>query len=166
MRIALVAPLVAPLREPQLGGVQTFLVDLARGLAGRGHDVTVFAARGSRVDGVRVVDTGVDPALLGATLFRPGRRDPDRDAGGTAGGTEEDAAAAAAETAAAAAAFAATIALGNRQGGDPEGQPHLLDPLDGDCPFAVRCPEVDQCSHGSGVLVSRWSIMRISSPIW
>ena len=115
MRIALVAPLVAPLREPQLGGVQTFLVDLARGLAGRGHDVTVFAARGSRVDGVRVVDTGVDPALLGATLFRPGRRDPDRDGGGTAGGTEEDAAAAA-ETAAAAAAaagaaFAATIAL-------------------------------------------------------
>ena len=102
MRIALVAPLVAPLREPQLGGVQTFLVDLARGLAGRGHDVTVFAARGSRVDGVRVVDTGVDPALLGATLFRPGRQDPDRDAGGTAGGTEEDAAGA---------AFAATVAL-------------------------------------------------------
>jgi glycosyltransferase involved in cell wall biosynthesis len=54
------------------------------------------------VDGVRVVDTGVDSALLGATLFRPGRQDPDRDAGGTAGGTEEDAAGA---------AFAATVAL-------------------------------------------------------
>ncbi|MGD1054265.1 MAG: glycosyltransferase, partial [Candidatus Dormibacteria bacterium] len=73
MRIALIAPLIAPLREPQLGGVQTFLVDLARGLAGRGHEVAVFAARGSRVDGVRVVDTGVDAALLGATLFRPDR---------------------------------------------------------------------------------------------
>jgi glycosyltransferase involved in cell wall biosynthesis len=73
MRIALLAPLIAPLREPQLGGVQTFLVDLARGLTGRGHDVTVFAARGSRVDGVRVADTGIDSTLLGATLFRPDR---------------------------------------------------------------------------------------------
>jgi glycosyltransferase involved in cell wall biosynthesis len=73
MRIALIAPLIAPLAEPQLGGVQTFLVDLARGLTGRGHDVTVFAARGSRVDGVRVADTGIDSTLLGATLFRPDR---------------------------------------------------------------------------------------------
>ena len=77
MRIALVAPLIAPLREPQLGGVQTFLVDLARGLAGRGHEVTVFAARGSRVEGVRVMDTGVDAALLDGTLFRPGREPTD-----------------------------------------------------------------------------------------
>ena len=73
MRIALVAPLIAPLAEPQLGGVQTFLCDLARGLVGRGHDVTVLAARGSRVEGVRVVDAGVDAGALGATLFRPGR---------------------------------------------------------------------------------------------
>ena len=77
MRIALVAPLIAPFREPQLGGVQTFLVDLARGLTGRGHEVTVFAARGSRVEGVRVVDTGVDAALLGGTLFRPDREPTD-----------------------------------------------------------------------------------------
>ena len=74
MRIALVAPLIAPLAEPQLGGVQTFLVDLARGLARRGHDVTVFAARGSRVEGVTVVEAGVDAAALRATLVRPGRR--------------------------------------------------------------------------------------------
>ncbi|MGD0447350.1 MAG: glycosyltransferase [Candidatus Dormibacteria bacterium] len=73
MRIALVAPLIAPLREPQLGGVQTFIVDLARGLTARGYEVTVFAARGSQVEGVRVMDTGVDAALLGATLFRPDR---------------------------------------------------------------------------------------------
>jgi glycosyltransferase involved in cell wall biosynthesis len=98
MRIALIAPLIAPLAEPQLGGVQTFLVDLARGLTGRGHDVTVFAARGSRVDGVRVVDTGVDATLLGATLFRPERRDAIRETRS-------------APATAAAAAFAATAAL-------------------------------------------------------
>ncbi len=103
MRIALIAPLIAPLREPQMGGVQTFLVDLARGLAGRGHDVTVFAARGSRVEGVRVVDTGVDSALLGATLFRPEASEAIRDARG--------AAVRAAGKTAAEAAFAATAAL-------------------------------------------------------
>ena len=79
MRIALLAPLIAPLREPQLGGAQTLLVDLARGLTGRGHEVTVFAARGSQVEGVRVMDSGVDAALLGATLFRPDR-EPTADA--------------------------------------------------------------------------------------
>src|ERR1035437_10236372 len=103
MRIALTAPLIAPLSEPQLGGVQTFLVDLARGLTGRGHDVTVFAARGSRVDGVRMVDTGVDPALLGATLSRPERPLAIRDGRDAPSGMEGEAAADA--------AFAATAAL-------------------------------------------------------
>ncbi len=79
MRIALVAPLIAPLAEPQLGGVQTFLVDLARGLVRRGHDVTVYAPRGSRVDGVTVVEAAVDADALRATLVRPGRR-PTQDA--------------------------------------------------------------------------------------
>jgi glycosyltransferase involved in cell wall biosynthesis len=110
MRIALLAPLIAPLREPQLGGVQTFLVDLARGLTGRGHDVSVFAARGSRVDGVRVVDTGVDAALIGATLFRPERPDAIRGARDAAAGTSADAAASA--------AFIATIALIGRDAFD------------------------------------------------
>src|ERR1039458_458183 len=99
MRIALIAPLIAPLAEPQLGGVQTFLVDLARGPTGRGHDVTVFAARGSRVDGVRVVDTGVDATLLGATLFRPERPDAIRETRAAPATADDDA------------AFAATAAL-------------------------------------------------------
>jgi len=80
MRIALVAPLIAPLAEPQLGGVQAFLVDLARGLNRRGHGVTVFAARGSRVEGVTVAEVGVDAAELSATLVRPGGTPPDDDA--------------------------------------------------------------------------------------
>jgi glycosyltransferase involved in cell wall biosynthesis len=70
MRLAIVAPLVAPLREPQRGGSQAFVADLARGLLGRGHDVHLYAASESRVAGVEVVDTGVDHRALGATLYR------------------------------------------------------------------------------------------------
>ena len=70
MRIAIVAPLVTAIREPQLGGSQSVVADLATGLTGRGHDVEVFAAGGSRIDGVHVVDTGIDPSSLSSSLFR------------------------------------------------------------------------------------------------
>jgi UDP-glucose:tetrahydrobiopterin glucosyltransferase len=70
VRVAIVAPLVAPIREPQLGGAQTFLADLARGLAARGHDVEVYAASESVLPGVKIVDTGVDHRALQATLYR------------------------------------------------------------------------------------------------
>jgi glycosyltransferase involved in cell wall biosynthesis len=78
MKIALVAPLVSAIREPQGGGSQAFVSDLARGLVGRGHDVHVYAATGSQIPGVTVVDTGVDPRSLLATLYRasdPAARD-------------------------------------------------------------------------------------------
>jgi glycosyltransferase involved in cell wall biosynthesis len=80
MKIALVAPLVSAIREPQGGGSQAFVSDLARGLAGRGHDVHVYAATGSQIPGVTVIDTGVDPRSLLATLYRatdPASRDQD-----------------------------------------------------------------------------------------
>ena len=64
------APLVTAIREPQRGGSQAFVSDLARGLAGRGHDVHVYAASGSEIPGVEVIDTGVDPRTLAATLYR------------------------------------------------------------------------------------------------
>lgn len=70
MRIGILAPLVTPIAEPQLGGSQALLADLAKGLVARGHDVEVLAATGSGVDGVRVVDTGVDPEALRDSLFR------------------------------------------------------------------------------------------------
>jgi len=70
MKVAIVAPLVSAIREPQGGGSQAFVSDLARGLAGRGHEVHVFAATGSRIPGVTVIDTGVDPGSLAATLYR------------------------------------------------------------------------------------------------
>ncbi len=73
MRIAFVAPLVTAIREPQLGGSQALLADIATGLAARAHEVTVFAASGSSIDGVEVVDTGIDPDALAATLFRADR---------------------------------------------------------------------------------------------
>jgi len=70
MKIAIMAPLVTAIREPQRGGSQAFVSDLARGLTGRGHDVHVYAASGSEIPGVDVIDTGVDPESLAATLYR------------------------------------------------------------------------------------------------
>ena len=70
MRLAIMAPLVTAIREPQRGGSQAFVSDLARGLTGRGHDVHVYAASGSEIPGVDVIDTGVDPQSLAATLYR------------------------------------------------------------------------------------------------
>ena len=64
------APLVTAIREPQQGGSQAFVSDLARGLAGRGHCVHVYAASGSQIPGVEVIDTGVDPRSLAGTLYR------------------------------------------------------------------------------------------------
>ena len=73
MRVALIAPLVAAIREPQRGGSQAFVADLARGLIDRGHEVHLYAASGSEVAGVTVVDTGVDHRSLSATLYRASR---------------------------------------------------------------------------------------------
>jgi glycosyltransferase involved in cell wall biosynthesis len=70
MKLAIVAPLVSAIREPQRGGSQAFVSDLARGLVDRGHDVHLYAASGSEVRGVQVIDTGVDPRALQATLYR------------------------------------------------------------------------------------------------
>jgi glycosyltransferase involved in cell wall biosynthesis len=70
MKIAIMAPLVTAIREPQLGGSQAFVSDLARGLASRGHVVHVYASSGSEIPGVEVIDTGIDPQSLAGTLYR------------------------------------------------------------------------------------------------
>jgi UDP-glucose:tetrahydrobiopterin glucosyltransferase len=70
MKIAIMAPLVTAICEPQSGGSQAFVSDLARGLTGRGHEVHVYAASGSQIPGVEVIDTGVDPGALAGTLYR------------------------------------------------------------------------------------------------
>ncbi len=68
MRIALLAPLVAPIAPPYLGGAQALIADLAAGLAARGHHVTLYAADGSHVPGVATPALGID-----ANLLRPAR---------------------------------------------------------------------------------------------
>lgn len=73
MRIAIIAPLVTRIREPQLGGSQAVVTDLATGLQNRGHEVHVYAASGSSIAGVTVVDTGVDADSLAGLLYRHGR---------------------------------------------------------------------------------------------
>lgn len=70
MNVAIIAPLVSAIREPQRGGSQAFVSELARGLLGRGHEVHLYAASGSEVHGVEVIDTGVDHRDLAATLYR------------------------------------------------------------------------------------------------
>jgi glycosyltransferase involved in cell wall biosynthesis len=102
MRIAIMAPLVTAIREPQRGGSQAFVSDLARGLAGRGHDVHVYAASGSEIPGVEVVDTGIDPRSLAGTLYRapgPAAGGPPAAGETTAGETAGADAASAAESA-------------------------------------------------------------------
>ena len=70
MKVAIMAPLVTAIREPARGGSQAFVSDLARGLVGRGNEVHVYAASGSEIPGVKVIDTGVDPRSLTTTLYR------------------------------------------------------------------------------------------------
>jgi hypothetical protein len=83
VKVALIAPQVTVINEPQRGGSQAFLSDLARGLTRRGHDVHVYAASGSDIPGAEVIDTGIDPETLAATLYRasgppvPDRTGPD-----------------------------------------------------------------------------------------
>jgi glycosyltransferase involved in cell wall biosynthesis len=97
MKIAIMSPLVTAIREPQLGGSQAFVSDLARGLASRGHDVHVYAASGSEIPGVEVIDTGIDPRSLAATLYRA--RGTSAGESAAPGLAEPDLAAAAAESA-------------------------------------------------------------------
>ena len=73
LRIALVAPLVTTISEPQQGGSQAMVADLAVGLTRHGHDVDVYAATGSLIPGTHVIDSGIESASLSAALIRPGQ---------------------------------------------------------------------------------------------
>lgn len=68
MRIALVASLVSPLRPAEANGPHAVIVDLARGLAARGHTVTVYAAAGSVADEVHIVEIPVEAEAQRASL--------------------------------------------------------------------------------------------------
>jgi glycosyltransferase involved in cell wall biosynthesis len=82
MQIILVAPLVSPIRVDgiPLGGAQTFLAELARGLAARGEQVTLLAADGSAVPGVHTPMLGIESGRLRAARFdEPARRTDTRE---------------------------------------------------------------------------------------
>jgi UDP-glucose:tetrahydrobiopterin glucosyltransferase len=70
MRIALIAPLVSPIAEPQVGGSQAVVADLARALVQRGHDVVLYAPERSRVDGVNILSLGIDSESLQDDMYR------------------------------------------------------------------------------------------------
>ncbi len=72
MRIALLAPLVSPIGALHLGGAQAVVADLAQALVARGHEVVVYAGRGSSIPGVTIADVDVDWSPLEADLFREG----------------------------------------------------------------------------------------------
>ncbi|MEJ3654040.1 glycosyltransferase [Actinomycetes bacterium KLBMP 9759] len=56
MRIGLLAPPWIPVPPPAYGGIERVVAVQAAGLAAAGHDVTLCAAPGSAVEGVRVVE--------------------------------------------------------------------------------------------------------------
>lgn len=73
LTIALVASPVTPLGGAWAGGAQALIVDLAQGLAARGHAVTVHCAAGSEVPGVRISTVEVPADAARSALLHPGR---------------------------------------------------------------------------------------------
>ena len=71
MRIAQLAPLVAPVPPPVVGGTERVVHDLVEALVERGHDVTLFASSGSATSAT-LVDMGPaqadDPGSPRSTL--------------------------------------------------------------------------------------------------
>ena len=75
LRIALVAPLVTPIAPPFLGGAQALLHELGLGLARHGHHVTLFAASGSRFEGLVESDLAVKLNVVEVPI-KPGELTP------------------------------------------------------------------------------------------
>src|SRR3972149_9321291 len=50
MKIALIAKLFAPVSKSSAGGTETFVYNLANELAGRGHQITLFASGESKLN--------------------------------------------------------------------------------------------------------------------
>lgn len=58
LKVALVAPPFLRVPPDTYGGSEQIIADLAEALAKKGHDVTIFAANGSKVPGCKVVEFG------------------------------------------------------------------------------------------------------------
>lgn len=66
LRIALVAPPWLPVPPPGYGGTERVIALLADGLVARGHDVTLFAAKGSRTAARLVAPLDEAPPFIGS----------------------------------------------------------------------------------------------------
>lgn len=73
MRIAVIAPGRYPIRQPYAGGLETMVASLVAGLRAAGHDVDLFAPRGSEGHVAEVEFPGVEAATdIG---YPPGARE-------------------------------------------------------------------------------------------
>ena len=77
MDVALVASIVSPIRHAAANGPHAIIGDLARGLLARGHRATVYAAAGSELPGVPLVEIEVASTAAGS-LILPGSLDAPR----------------------------------------------------------------------------------------
>ncbi len=75
MKVAIIASPVLPVPAPA-GGAQAMVADLATGLAGRGHNVSLYCAEGSNVRGVRLRLVPV-PEGAARALVMPGGGQPE-----------------------------------------------------------------------------------------
>jgi glycosyltransferase involved in cell wall biosynthesis len=70
VRIAEIAPVWVPVPPPNYGGIELVVSHLADGLTARGHDVTLFAAQGSKTTAklVSPVERAVDLTEVGSNI--------------------------------------------------------------------------------------------------
>jgi glycosyltransferase involved in cell wall biosynthesis len=66
MRIVILGSVALPVPPPMQGGTERIAYYQAKGLAAKGHDVTLVAAKGSRVEGVKVVEIGGGDTVVGS----------------------------------------------------------------------------------------------------
>src|SRR5688500_14001179 len=68
MRVALVPSLVSPMRRAEANGPHAVILDLARGLTARGHEIMLYGAAGSDVEGFAIREIPVEPVAQGAQV--------------------------------------------------------------------------------------------------
>ncbi len=61
MRIAIVSPVIIPVPPIKYGGIQLIVAELAKGLAKRGHQVTVFCSGGSTIKAKNITCVETSP---------------------------------------------------------------------------------------------------------
>ncbi len=68
MRIAILGSVALPVPPPFQGGTEWIAYYQAQGLAKRGHEVTLFAAKGSKSDGFTLIEAGGGDTVAGSNL--------------------------------------------------------------------------------------------------